>query len=329
MSEIIGKQLEVGLGVEVTRGTAPATAGKWIKNVSASVIEKAEHVDDESVRGVFEDMDGRRVVKKFIEGDIEMNLYANAFGFLAYNLYGDVSSSLVATGVYDHVFGVAQSSLAPSLAVYAKDGDVQQLAYQNAHINTLEVTSSVDSYVNVTAGFMAKDGVANSDTPSYSTDYDFVGKEVSVKVANTEAGLSSATPLCVKELSLTFDKGLISDHCLGAYTPNDIYMSKMSIEGSFQKNFVDETFKDLFLGNSAIYMQITITGETVIGASSYPTLTFVFNKVQIKSWERSGGKDDLVVEDVEFKAYYNETDGEASTLTLRNTTAEYVDEVSL
>lgn len=325
--EVIGKQLEIGLGVESIRGTE-ASSVKWIKNVSAGIQDKAEHVQDGSSRGKFEDMDGRRVIKKFIEGDMECYLYADSFGFLAYNLYGEVSSSLVGSGVYDHVFSLNQSSLNPSLSIFVKDGDAQQLVFKNGHLSSLELSASVDSYVNITASFKAKDSEDDTSTPGYDTEYDFIGKDISVKIADTEAGLSSATPMCVKELSITFDKGLIDDYCLGSYYPADFYQSKMSIEGSFQKNFEDETFKDLFASDTAKYIEIKIEGDTAIGETYKPTLTLRLNKVMISNWERSGGKDELVIEDVEFKAFYNATDGEQSTLTLRNLTEAYEIEVS-
>lgn len=325
--ELIGKQIELGIGVEAVRGTAPATASQWVKNISANVLEKAEFVNDEASRGVFEDMDGRRVVKKHIEGDFEQNLYANAFGYLAYNLYGGVLSVLVAPGVYDHTFSVVKSSLAPSLAIFAKDGEAQQLVFQNCHANTVELSATPDDYVKLTTSFIGADGKDDTSTPTYATDYDFIGKEVVVKVADTEAGLAQATPMCLKELNITFDRGLIADYCLGNYNP-EVYASKVSIEGSFTKNFEDETFKDLYLGNSAKYMSIAITGEATIGSTYHPTITFVFNKVMITNWERSGGKDELVIENIEFKAFYNATDGKASSLVLRNTKDEYEEEIS-
>lgn len=320
--EIIGKQLEVGLGVEAIRGTK-ASSSKWIKNVSAGIIEKAEHVQDESSRGRFEDMDGRRVIKKFIEGDLECYLYADSFGFLAYNLYGAVSSSLVATGVYDHIFSLNQGAIKPSLTIFAKDGDAQQLAFKNGHISSLELTASVDSYVSLTASMKAKDGEDDTSTPNYDSEFDFIGKDITLKIADTEAGLTTAAPLCIKEVSLTLDTGLLDDYCLGSEYPADYYTSKMSIEGSFQKNFEDETFKDLFASDTAKYMEIKIEGDTPITGVYKPSITLRMNKVMISNWERSGGKDELVVEDVEFKAFYNATDEEQSTLTLRNATDEY------
>lgn len=328
MSELIGRQIEVGIGVEETRGTK-APASTWIKNISANVLEKAEHAQDESVRGVFEDMDGRTVVKKHIEGDIEMNLYANVLGYLAYNLYGSVLSTLESGSVYKHVFNMEQSSLAPSLTVFAKDGDAQQLAYKNSHINTLELSATVDDYAKVSTSFIGKEAEDDTSTPDYSTDYDFIGRDITVKLANTEGELTTATPYYLKEMNITFDKGLLVDHCLGSYVPNDIYISKMSIEGSFQKNFEDETFKDLFLSNDAKYMEIKIEGETAITGQLKPTITILLNKVQISNWERGGAKDELAVENIEFKAFYNATDQKSSQMTIQNTVAEYEPDVSI
>ena len=327
MSEIIGRQLEVGVGIEETRGTK-ASNSSWIKNITANVVEKAEHVQDESSRGVFEDMDGRRVVKKHIEGDIEMNLYANTLGYLAYNIYGGVVSTLVSGTVYSHVFNLEQSSLAPSLSIFAKDGSVQQLAFKNCHVGTLELSATVDEYAKLTATFMGEDGEDDTTTPTYSTDYDFIGRDISVKIADTQTGLATAETYCLKEVNITWDKGLIVDYCLGSYTPGDIYTSKAGIEGSFTKNFEDETFKDLFLGNDAKYMEIKIEGETAITGSYKPTITLLLNKVMVSNWERSGGKDELVSETIEFKAFYNTTDSKASQLTIQNTVEEYEIEVS-
>jgi len=326
--EIIGRQLECAIGAEETRGTISSEL-KWVKNISANVVERAEHAQDESTRGVFEDEDGRRVVKKHIEGDIEMPVYANAFGLLAYNLYGGVVSTLVTGSIYSHVFNLEQSALAPSLTIIGKDGAVQQIAYKNCHINTLELTANPDDYVKVTASFIGKEGADDTTESSYVADYDFIGKDITVKMADSSAGLVDATPLCVKELSISFDKGLIADHCLGAYEPSDIYMSKMAIEGSININFETEAIKDLYLGDNAKYMEIKIEGATDLGSGNKPTITLLLNKVQIQDWNRDGGKDDLVVEDISFKAYYNATDSKQSQMTIKNTTASYEPVVSI
>jgi hypothetical protein len=323
MSEIIGKQIEVGLAVEGVRGTNETVASKWVKNVSTDIMARAEKVVDDNSQGVLEDSSNSRVVKKWFDGDLSGILHADVIGYLLYQIYGAVNSVTVTGAVTDHTFSLLQDIEHPTLSLFAKDGGVYQGVYDNGVVNTLEITATVDDYVRFSANILAKEANSNSDTPSYDTEYDFIGKDITVKVASSEAGLSGATALKLKELNVTFDTGAIADHTFGSYSPDDIYNAKLAIEGSFSKNYVDDTFKDLFTADTAVYMQIVIAGDQVLAGSNRPTITITLNKVQIQGWERSGANDELVTEEVEFKAFYNNTDSEQSTVIVRNVTAEY------
>lgn len=323
MSEIIGRNIELGIALEETRGTAEAVAEKWFKKVTATVVEKSEKVVDESTRNVLEDSLGARLTKKWIEGDLEGNVHADAIGYLLYNIYGAVSSANVSGSIYDHTFSVANSIQHASMTLFSKDGGVDQSVFSNCMLGSLELTATVDEYVKFTGSFTGKGVAANSDTPSYDTEYDFVGKDIEVKFADTEGGLAGATATKVKEISINYDTGLISDFVLGDYNPDDVYNSKMAIEGSITLNYDDQTFKDLYLDDSYKYMQIVIQGSQDLGSGNNPTITIILNKAQIMDWNRDGGADELVTQPISFKAFYNETDGEQSSLVLRNVTEEY------
>jgi len=328
MPEIIGRNIEIGVGVEKVRGTAQETAEKWVKNITANIVEKSENSVDASSHNVLEDSDGRRITKKWIEGELEGNVHADSIGYLLYNLYGSVSSSNVAGSVYSHVFNILQSITHPTLSLFAKDGSIQQSVFNNGMISTLDINAVVDDYLKFTSNFMAKEAAANADAPSYDTEYDFIGRDITLKIADTEAGLVAADAICIKEFGISYDTGLISDNCLGSYTPDDIYNAKMSIEGTITKNFIDETFKDLNLSDTDKYMEITIEGAADIGSGNNPSITILLNKVRVMNWERSGDNDSLVTENIEFKAFYNETDSKASQITLQNLTTEYDTPVS-
>lgn len=321
--EIIGRQIEVGLGLEETRGTAQTVAEKWYKKLNATIVQKVEKKVDESTRNRLEDSLGARIVKKWFEGDLEGNLHADAIGYVLYNLYGSETPVLVGSGVYDHTFAMVNGIQHGSLSIFAKDGSNSQEVFSNGMVSTLELTANVDDYVKFKTSFMAKAASANSDTPSYDTEYDFVGKEITVKMADSEAGLSGATAIPLKELSLTWDTGLIRDHIVGAYEPDDLYNAKMMIEGEFTLNYADDTYKDLFASEDYKYLQIVIEGDALIGSTYHPTITILLNRVQVMDWNRDGGADELVAQPISFKAFYNETDGEQSTIVLRNLTTEY------
>lgn len=323
MTEILGRDLEVGFATEASRGSAESTVDKWCKNVNATIVERAEHAQDDATRGVMEDMDGRRVVKKHVEGTIDGIAHVDTLGYLFSSLYGKVASSVVAGSVYDHVFTLKQNIQHQSLTLFAKDGDVQQIKVAGGMVNTLELTATVDDYLRFTSEFIGRTATDDTSTPSYDTEYDFVGRDITIKIADSEAALGAASAIPVKSASIKHDQGLIRDHVFGSYNPNDIYNSKKMIEGDLMLNFQDETYKDLFLGDTAKYMQITIQGAADLGGGYYPTITYVFNKVLFNDWTRDGGNDELVTQSLKFKAYYNETDSEASQVTLRNLTSSY------
>lgn len=322
--EIIGKQLELGVALENTRGTAETTAEHWIKNVTASIQERAEHAIDDNSHGNLMDSDNRRVVKKWVEGSLEGILQVDVVPYFIYNIFGSISSSSVASGVYSHEITLDSSTIEhPSFTIFAKDGGVQQLAIANGMVSSLEINASMDDYCRFTTNIMASSATDNSDTPSYQAEQDFVGKDITIKISDTLVGLDTANAISAKEIGITFDTGAIVDYVLGNYTPEDIYNAKLSIEGNIVKNFKDETFKDLFLGDDSKYMEIAIVGSQDIGSAENPSITITLNKVKITGWERSGGNDELVTESIDFKAFYNESNSSAGKVVIVNNTEEY------
>lgn len=323
MAEIIGREIEFGVATEATRGTAETTADKWARKVTANVVERASHAVDDTTVGRFEDGMGRRVTQTFIEGELSGILHVDMFGWLLANVYGICNTTLVSGSVYSHVFSLKQDSNHIALTLFAKDGVVQQHTFNNCMINTLSMSASVDDYVRFQASFIGKAAASNADTPTYSTEYDFISRDIVIKVAATEAGLAGATALKAKTMELTWDQGLIRDHVVGSKTPDDIYNSRLMIEGSIQMNFVDEVFKDYYLGDTPVYMSITLTGEAALGGGNFPTITVVLNKVQFMDWNRTGDPNDLVTQPLSFRAFYNQADQEQSTVTLKNLTTAY------
>ena len=323
MSEIIGRDLEVGFAVEETRGTAQVSAEKWAKRSSASVIVKAEHTTDDNTTGVIEDSESRIVTKKWCEGTLETTAQADMIGYILYNLYGSVTSSIVSGSVYQHIFAMQQSIQHPSLSIFIKDGSVAQKVFDTGMVKTFELNATTDDLVRMKTEFQARNETANSDTPSYDTEYDFIGKDITVKFADTLVGLDEADATEVKDLTITFDAGTILDYVLGDYKPQDIFNSRFSIEGSFTKNFIDATWKDLFRNDSAKYVSITIEGSADIGGANHPKIELILYKLMVTDWSRSSENDDIVTEDVSFKAFYNTSDSKQSQLTIQNLTVEY------
>lgn len=322
--DFIGRQIEVGVAVETVRGTAESTATDWLKKISMTVIPRATKTNDESTCNVLADSLGTRLTQLWIEGDVNGNVHADPIGFFFYNLYGSEAVSTVEAGVIEHTFTEDTTVTKPSLTLFGKEDTVDQTTFSNCMVGSFELTAAPDQYVAFNSSFVGVESASNADTPAYATEaYDFVGKDVVVKVADTEAGLTGATALPLKDVNISWETGLINDFVLGQYTPQDVFNSQTAIEGSFTVNYTNSDFLDLFVTDAYKYLEITITGTQTIGAASNPTITILLNRVAVTERTREDSAGDLVTENVTFKAFYNKTDGQQSQVELINVTDKY------
>jgi hypothetical protein len=329
MSTYIGREISFGVGVEATRGTAQTTADRWIRKTTANVIPRAERVIDDTTFGRLEDAERVRTVRRWSEGDVEGILHADVAGYFFLNLYGASTSNVVSGTVYEHAFALAQNIQHPTLTLFAIDADVRNTRIPGGVISGLEITAATDQYVRYTASFLGREAQSSTDTPELATEYDWVSRDIEVKIAETEVGLGSASPLKLKNLSISWNPNATADWVFGSYSPEDIYNGAFEITGSFTRNYTDNTFKDLYESDAFRYMQVEIVGEEDLGGGETPELRVFLNKIQITDWNRSSGGNDLVTEDVSFKAFYNVADESQSEVFLQNVTPSYDADESL
>lgn len=321
--EYIGKQVQLGVGVEETRGTPQTVADKWIKKVELTLLPKNEKMIDPSVYGgILADSSNRRVVRKWYDGNINGIVHADTIGYFIYNIMGTVTSTQLSGIAYKHEFEFDNNIQHPSLSFIVKDG-VEQNVLDTAMIKTLEINAVQNDLVKFVASIVASDATANTDTPADVAEYDFTGKDITVKIADTEVGLATAEALELKTLGITFDQAIISDFILGSYNPADNYNSAMSIEGTFTKNHTDTVFSALNGTDTSKYMSIVIEGATAIASTYKPKIEIILNKVMITDWDKGDSNDALSEETVTFKAFYNITDEEQVKINLQNKTTAY------
>jgi hypothetical protein len=320
----IGRKLEVGIAPEGTRNVAASAPAKVLKHVTADIIPRVEKVVDDNTRGRLEDSEGARIVKRWFDGSLEGVMHFDAIGYLLTNIYGNPVTTTVTGSVKSHAFTLSQSIEHPTFSIFRKDGSVVQKVYNGGMVKSLEISAAPEDYVRFSADIVAIGEGSNASSLTYADEYDAVGKDVTVKVADTSGALAGATALKLKNVNIKWDPSAIVDHVLGNAYPDSAYNGAMMIEVSFSKNYVDTTFEDLFKAETYKYMQITIQGDQNIGSANNPTLTLTLNRAQVIEWERAGDANELVEEDVKVKGFINNTDSAQSSVTLKNLTAAYI-----
>ncbi len=321
MSKIIGRDVEFGVAIEGTRNTAEATAQKWVKNVTADIEPKQTKVQDDNKRGRLEKHDGGRVVQKWFGGTVEGVMHIDTVGYFLNQLYGDCDTTTITGEVKSNTFTLAQNIEHPTLTLFRKYGGVKQEKIAGASVLSMELSATVDDYLRMTAEVEGITTSADSSTPTYDTEYDFIGRDITIKLADTEVGLATATALNCKNVTITWEVENIRNHILGSYFAEANYNPDFSVSVNVTKDYEDTTFEELAGLDTYKYAQIHIEGEADLGGGNSPSLTLTLNRVQVADdWSTSGGADELKTEDFTLNAYYNETDSEQSKVVLVNKT---------
>ena len=324
MAKFIGRRVNVGFGKESAHGVASA-ATFTVPKVDYSVDDKANMVQSgESFSSIVGSGGQAFVTGRFAEGDLETELNVNSFGLVLLATLGASSPAAYQTSAYKHTYTLANTNAHTSLTIFTKDpiGDV---AFKGCVIDTLEIMVKPEEVVSYKAGFKGRKGNDWSWTANYVTDYKFVGRDLTFKVADDTSGIAAASALSLKELVVTINKNVEYDWVLGTLEPEDVLNKQITIEGKLTLNYEDRTWRDYMLNgtNKAVSILLTDTRDT-IGVAGNPAFYLELPKCYFSEWESQRGNDDIVGQTINFTALFDvSTSKLISDCYVQNTTASY------
>ena len=320
MSRYIWRKINVGFGKEATRWTAVAPSIRCPK-ASLDFEEKSEKVIDESSIWVIEDSFDGHVSKQYAEWSFECNVYANVIWYILLNVFGSVSSSW-SSGEYTHAFSVAESNQHQSLTIGIAD-DTQDKQFPLAMVNSFELSAEVNDFVKASVDFRSKKGANASLTPSYSTDYALLWKNVQVYFADDLSGLDSATAIKATNLSLTINKNLEDVDVLWSIEPDDFCNAQFGVEWNVELLRDDETYKSIYMNWTKKAMRIEIIDSNTTLSTWHPTMSFDIASVIMTEFAKTQDNDALVRQWLTFKALYSMSDSKMITAKLINSQSAY------
>lgn len=328
MADQPGRKINIGLGLEASRGTAEATKDYWVPVLDADVVDKTEQVKDEASHGVKETSVAMDIVSTFAEGGYSAHLADTHIGVILKSLLGSLTSAANADAsgaVYDHTITVGQSTVAnPSLTVAYAD-DTQDYDYPLAVVRSIEISGEVGGYVDYTVNFVSKKGESDAGhTVAITSENRFRAQDVAFKVAAPQSGLDAAGATSIKAFSLSIENGARKDDVLGSTDPNDVVAPAMTISGSVTLNYADTTLRDLFTAGTARALRFDLTrSDVTIGTSANPEIKIDVHKATFANFDESRPLDDLVTQTIDFEAHYSTADSKSLTITLTNLVTAY------
>jgi len=293
MSKFLGRTLNFGMAREATgRGTAETDADFWVPLKSYSISQKVDKAMDESPTGSIEPAGNISILREYVSGDVSLQLGVNSLGLLFYALFGSTTpaTDTPEAGVQTHAFTVLQSVQHPSLTLFKKDGAFQK-SFTFGMINTfgLSVDIGADEHLSADVNFLASQEEASTTNPNYVAETVFVPRMANVYIAATRAALDTATPLCIKNISINFNKKVQGDYTFcGGGSMDDNNNLDFEVTGSFELNLTDTTYRDYVLNNDtkALRIEIEDTGTT-IGVVSHPRIRIDLPLVYFIDWEEN------------------------------------------
>lgn len=320
MSTHIGRKVSIGIGKETVRGTAVAPT-YWLPKMDLQIDDKVNVITDNSSIGVIEGSVGQDITSQYAEGTITGRLSDTTLGLVLLSVFGTDTPTLVETGVYDHAFTVLQSTQHPTFTI-GMAGPNESTGYRHAlaMVDTLEIDLEINKYCQYKAGFRANMAVAGANTPSFSTTENyFLPQDATLKLATNLAGLTGASAISTRKVSLVVKTNVEEDLTIGNLSPVDRVNKSFEVEGTIEVVYNDRTYIGLLIADTQKAMRITtLMSSTALGATSHPTLTIDLANVQLAEVTRKIDNDNIVTQTLKFKAHYSLADSKMITATLRN-----------
>jgi hypothetical protein len=326
MAKYIGRQFNVGLGRETTRGTARAVQ-KWLPTTELTFDEKTELARDEASFGVIENQQDADVVKRFAEGSISGIVDDDVVGLVLNSTFGTVVSTASGTA-YTHTFNILQSAQHQSLTITASEPNAQttsSLIFPLAVIDSLELNFEVGAYPTYSASFMSNIGSSTTATVSYLAPDNFLPQQGVVRIATAYAGLASGTSYSVRTASISISKNVEDDHNIGSVAVTDRLNKQLQVSGTLELTYDSREFVSNLLNDvdRALRIQFTNTGK-IVGAATNPSITFDLAKVKFTEVARTISNDDIVMQTVNFEGFYSLSDSRSIQAILVNDVINYV-----
>lgn len=325
MAKISGTQVNIGIGIEATPGTAVAATHypKWSEFSVQGIAEKALFTSQRGVRNVASDSMIRR---KYSSGSLAVVPNGDIAAPLFYLALGSKSTSGPTDGTYSHTFSVQNANASMKTAtILAEDGGIVTERYANCVINTLGLEVS-DGFAKLTAALLGGFPDTGSVTESFAQESEYAYHQMAVQFGTSlsNAAGQSATPL--KSFNLSINNNVLIDEAFlsGSNEPvaGGFIAGRLEVTGSYSLHFADTTELAKYKANTKNACIVTFTGAVTGGGSTNESIAIKLGRLVLTGEPKEYNIDGLVILNQEFTVEYEATDKEIQVVVV-NDTASY------
>lgn len=329
----IGKQIQIGIRPESTRGSTPAVLGAmWMASDDFNIEEKYANAIDTQIYGVIEDNVSQTRIKNWSEGSIKFPISGTTSAVMLFSMFGTSAAVLHAgeTAVWDNTINVLQTVQHKSLSFYIHDpiptasGATADYSYANAVVHKMDIEYSLGNFVFANASIKAQSGSAAAVVfvPSQAIEDRFIPQNLTFKVASTATGLTAATVIKIKSAKITIDSSEEDDDVMGSLSPRDFLNKEFKIEGTIEAIWQNESdFRAAAIANTVQALRLDLVNANATYGSGAIPLEFRMDlaKCYFTEFSRPVKIKDVMYQTISFKAAYSITDGYMARILFTNT----------
>ena len=229
----------------------------------------------------------QHTIREYSSGDIEGFAYADSLGMWLTLLAGQTPTTTGTSPTFTHKWSKENTTTGSSISIY-RDEDNYKESVSGARLSGFTLDFMTDSWAKYTASLIgqAPEAFTTPATPSQSaTTSRFRPNDISVKMANNQAGLSSAPAIKCKSCVFKYSSNLAGYPVLGSKGYGEILLSGYDVMVDLTLLFDNADNRQLWLDDSGKYLQIEATSAAV-GATT-PKLTINIPRGKIQTWNET------------------------------------------
>jgi hypothetical protein len=316
MSVALARLGWMGIGIESTPGV-PVSPTDYIPYTANTLRGKHDPLADIAARGLREKDYSSVIGKQWGEGDVTVNLDPTLSGYFFKMALG--SESTVpngGTGVYDHTFSVAESSV-PASASIVFDKVAYREIYPYSVLESLElaVSNGLATLKSTIKGQFPVTSVSGSNTTSSGTVFAF--KDLQVQFGVNVASAQAAAPTKVTSFNLKVNNNVEQIFKSGSPQPDTIAVRDLAVSGEYGMMLESKAEVNNYYNLNKQCAIFTFTGRGIGGGLSELIRITLYN-YRLQDVPIETGISNLFAIKSSLMAEYSKADGKMLDILCRN-----------
>lgn len=303
MANGILRKITVGIAKEASYGTAAGAPTFGLPLTELSWSEEVTRTENTAMVGGTYELNESKVAFKKLNFTMKAKVDEDILPLLLLQKF-DVASVLTDVTAYTHTLTYNNDNAVTSYTLFWDDPDRGDLIAAGAVFESINFEATPEGFIMVEVAGVAKFPVAGATTVAFTGPREFLGRHTTFEIGDFGGALASFELLSMQanhNFTLSGDDvnyGLGTTDLTKLFTLNDRFEMEVSAM------YPDQTYYDKWCLGTTQFSRVTITdtARIITGSSTSPSIVFDYPAIEIINWERDGGANDILKQNMTLLA---------------------------